>query len=179
MCADMAVTSATLSEALVKCVHDAIIGTCSSILGAAPAREPGAEVPHQGPALIGVISFTGSMTWTCMMGLPQATVCPVVEKFAGFPLEFEAPEMGDAVGELLNVIAGDMVARLDSAGIKAQMSLPTTARGNNVEMMLPAGIASRVLLYNSPLGSFWVKLATGKSDHTRAAGSPCPNCGRC
>ena len=179
MCPDSTTQIVTIPESLVRCVHEAVIGTCTSVFGSAPSLEPGSEVPHEGATLIGIISFTGTLTWTCMMGLPQGTACPVVEKFAGFPLEFDAPEMGDAVGEFLNVIAGDLVARLEAANIKAQMSLPTTARGQNVEMMLPAGIASQVLRYGSSLGRFWVKLATGKSDHTRAAGTPCPSCGRC
>jgi len=46
---------------------------------------------------------------------------------------FESSDMGDAIGELANVIAGSVKARLDQRGAKANISLPTVLRGSAVE----------------------------------------------
>jgi CheY-specific phosphatase CheX len=66
--------------------------------------------------------------------------------------------MGDIVGEMANVMAGDIVARLDALGITAQMSLPTVARGNDVEVLSGSNECSARLKFESPNGGFWFRM---------------------
>ena len=46
-----------------------------------------------------------------MLGLPRQTASNLVLAFAGCEIDFDSPDMGDAVGELANILAGDFVAR--------------------------------------------------------------------
>ena len=66
--------------------------------------------------------------------------------------------MGDLVGEMANVMAGDIVARLEKSGIKAQMSLPTVARGHDVELLPPSNACTQRLRFTSATGGFWFRL---------------------
>ena len=71
--------------------------------------------------------------------------------------------MGDVVGELANILAGDIVARLAKEDLKAAISLPTIMRGQNVEPMLPSGLPLEKLHFDMPEGEFLLKIAGAKS----------------
>ena len=64
-------------------------------------------------------------------------------KFTGFELDYDSPDMGDVVGEMVNVLAGDIVSRLRDGCIKVAMSLPTIIKETDVEPLLPRGFPSK------------------------------------
>ncbi len=70
--------------------------------------------------------------------------------------------MGDAVGELANILAGDVSARLECQRIKAQMSLPTVARGHDVALSSPVGKPSLRLEFDCPHGRFGCRLTAAR-----------------
>ncbi len=111
----------------------------------------------------GIISFVGDWTWVFNLILPESIATSIVREFAGFDIPFESAEMGDAIGELVNVLAGDIVARLHAMGNKAQMSLPTLMRGQNIEMYLPASTPEIMQGFESKEGCFWYKLGVAKT----------------
>ncbi len=127
--------------------------------------------------VLGIISFVGDPAWSFMLGLPRETASQMMLAFMGFEIDFDSPDMGDAVGEVANILAGDVVARLESAGVAAAMSLPTIARGHDVELMLPQAHASHRLEFEAPVGRFWIRVTAAREE-----GSPrtdrCPSCGR-
>jgi len=122
--------------------------------------DPG-DAPCAG--IMGVISFFGDTIWSFAVVLPEATATTVAKKFAGFDIEFSSPDMGDLVGEMANVMAGEICSRLDTRGMKSQMSLPTVARGHDVELLPPSDACCERLMFSSPDGRFWFKLVKAKS----------------
>lgn len=115
---------------------------------------------HDG--IVGIISFVGDMTWSLMMGLPREAAETIALKFAGFEIPFDSCDMVDVIGELANVLAGVACGQLEAAGQMAHMSLPTVARGHDVELMMPGDLISE-RLYFSMLGvCFWVKIVMAK-----------------
>lgn len=140
-------------------VRDSVVNTLGSILGAAPALRE--TEPSASPSVIGIIGFVGDLNLTVALGLPEATAPALVEKFAGFAIPFDSPDMGDVVGELANVLAGEVRARLENKKIKAQMSLPTVARGSDLELLAVEGAASMRFTFDSPAGPFWCGVTSG------------------
>jgi len=67
------------------------------------------------------------------------------------------------VGELTNVLSGDVVARLKDGNIKVQMSLPTIIRGRDVEPLLPPGWPSRKMIFHVPEGMVMIKIIGSRS----------------
>jgi chemotaxis protein CheX len=126
------------------------------------------QSPPSSTCVAGVISFMGDWTWALNLILPEQTAVAIARKFAGFDIPFGSADMGDAIGELVNVLAGDIVARLHAVGMKAQMSLPTLMRGQNIELFLPTGSPELLQRFDSKEGIFWYKLGVAK-----AAGSIC------
>jgi chemotaxis protein CheX len=143
-------------------VRQATRSTFGSICGADPVPLANGQKPQPCSSVVGVISYAGTLAWSFALVLPEKTATALAEKFAGFPISFESPDMGDVVGEMANVIAGDISARLDAKGIFAQMSLPTVARGHDVELFLPPGLPTLYQGYVTPQGPFWFRLVTAK-----------------
>lgn len=140
----------------------AVENTLTSILGAKPLLKKTDNGNGACSGVIGIISFLGDLSWSFSLILPEETSKKLVVKFAGFEIPFDSPDMCDVVGELGNVIAGDIVARLDAKGIKAEMSLPMVARGHDVEVFSPEGMPTLKLGYDTKEGPFFLKLAAAR-----------------
>jgi CheY-specific phosphatase CheX len=144
-------------------VRAAFQATFSSICGSAVTVAPEGASPSGGPGIVGILSFFGDISWTLSLGLPCETASALAVKFAGFDIPFDSPDMGDIVGELANVVAGDIVAQLDARRVKAQMSLPMVARGSDLELLAPGHKPSVRFACDSPQGPFWYKLVVAKA----------------
>jgi chemotaxis protein CheX len=140
------------------CVRDAVTDTLATICGTAPSLVPDRSGPFSG--IMAVISFTGSARWSLLLGLPRETAERIALAFARFEIPYDSVEMGDAVGELVNVIAGGAVRRLDVAGFEARMTLPTVTRGEGIEVVIPHDQRRYSLEFSSPEGPFWVRVIT-------------------
>ncbi|VTR96901.1 CheC domain protein OS=Hippea maritima (strain ATCC 700847 / DSM 10411 / MH2) GN=Hipma_0355 PE=4 SV=1: CheX [Gemmata massiliana] len=114
--------------------------------------------------IMSTISFMGDPPWAFAMAFPEESAVTIAKVFAGFEIEFDSPDMGDLVGEIANVIAGDITARLHRKGIKAPMSLPTVVRGSNVSLLTPTGGSSTRLVYAGPGGTCWFNLVGTRTD---------------
>jgi hypothetical protein len=110
------------------------------------------------PAVMAVMSFFGDPVWSFALILPESVAVAATNGFAGFDIPFDSPDMGDMVGEMANVISGDVVARLEKVRVKAQMSLPTVARGNDVELLSATNTHELRLDFGSPAGGFQIRL---------------------
>lgn len=156
---------------LAECVKQSVIANFSTMIGSQPdIRNNGSNLVGEG--VVGIISMVGEFTWLLMLVLPQETAKAFSLKFAGFEIDYESPEMGDVVGELNNILAGDIISRLSKDGIKVAMSLPTVLRGNNVEPMLPRGTPSMQMHFTCPEGEFLLRLAGGSSDGENFCAKP-------
>ena len=105
--------------------------------------------------LIAVISLVGDLDWSIFLGLPRDTATAVCAQFAGFEIPFESEDMGDAVGELANILAGQTKALLDAAGVKAEISLPSVMRAESLSVLLPRHATTVKYDFDSDLGPLW------------------------
>ena len=148
----------TVAEA----VKQAAKTTFAAIWGKEPIHLAADRKDPPGAGIVGVISFAADLAWSFGLVLPEETAVVMAHRFAGFEIPFDSPDMGDAVGELANVVAGDISARLEAQHIRAQMSLPTVVRGRDVDLLLVSGLTTLRMGFAASPGSFWFKLATGK-----------------
>lgn len=143
--------------ALSAAVREAAVEFFGSYCGMAPTECDDTAV-ESGPGIMGVISFFGDPVWSAALVMSERTAVVAAKAFAGFDIAFDSPDMGDVVGEMANVMAGDIVARLDARGIAAQMSLPTVARGSDVEVLSAGNACTARLKFESPGGSLLFRL---------------------
>ncbi|MBC8288397.1 MAG: chemotaxis protein CheX [Nitrospinae bacterium] len=143
--------------------RDSILSIFNTIFGSEPTLESTEEREGLGDGVVGIISFMGDVNYIIMLGLPKSSAIAMASKFCGFDIDYDSPDMGDVVGELANVLAGDIVARMSNEDFKVTMSLPTIMRGHDVEPLLPRGLPLVKLHFSMPEGNFTLKVAGAKS----------------
>jgi CheY-specific phosphatase CheX len=164
---------------LVEVVQLSIVETLGMMLGNTP--EPLTcdwdECPCDG--ICGTISFLGDPYWSMVFGSSAVSATAIATGFTGMEIDFDSPDMGDAIGELVNIVAGDVVARLEERGVSTAMSLPNIVRGHDIEMVAPRDMNALRLSFSSEQGPFWIEIIAGP---TRSASDTCskgcPICGR-
>lgn len=159
-----------MADRLVECVKLSVIDTFAGICGSSPEYGEGLTEQKPCSGIVGIISFVGDIVWTAMLGFPKETAESIATTFVGFEIEFESDDMRDLVGELSNILAGDLVARFDTEGIAIGMSLPSMARGSDIEVLLPGRFENRKLFFNSKEGDFWLNIASAKQVKRRLDG---------
>lgn len=154
---------AVIPEELIDCVKDSISSVFQKSFGDVPSFQNDDEETRKiGDGIVGVISYTGDFTWIMMTGFPKDCAANLFPKFAGFELDYDSPDMGDVVGEMSNILAGNIVGRLQESGVKCAMSLPTLIKGKNVEPLLPRSLPSMQLTVTIPEGIVVVRVVGAK-----------------
>jgi CheY-specific phosphatase CheX len=159
-----------LPAAIVEAVKASLDRTHAAFFSEKPTLTADQHDSHNDSCVAGIISFVGDLSWSLSWIIARDTAPQLAQRFAGFEIPFESPDMGDVAGELVNVIAGEIVAQLDQRKIKAQMSLPTIARGSPLELVPGKGPSIINLEYRSREGPFWFRLATAKHRSARLPG---------
>jgi len=84
--------------------------------------------------LVGLIGLSGSVRGAVMLSMPILTGKRLVSKFLGETIRETGPELMDAYGELLNIIAGAAsaeLAKMESGSV--QISLPAVFIGKDLK----------------------------------------------
>jgi CheY-specific phosphatase CheX len=146
-------------EALADSIDEAVGNTFEVICGERPVLQQGQMPDRSGPCVIGVISFVGDFSWSYCLGLPEATAPALAQSFAGFEIAFDSPDMGDLVGELANVLGGNMISSLGNRGVRSQIGLPSVLRGSDIQTLLPKAMPKAHYEFHSSQGTFWLEVA--------------------
>jgi len=144
---------------LVEAVRESVLCTFEGMCGSRPVAEGTDAANESFEGLAGVISLVGDIQWCLMLGMPRATATQTAMRFCGFELDYESDDMGDVVGEIANVLAGDVVARLDALGVSASLSIPSVARGSELRLMQPGDGPLVGMRFASDEGPFFLFLA--------------------
>jgi len=158
----VAVDTVPPSAEHIECVAKAVETILSSLLGEAPVRadEEATQESLKCNGVVGVIGLVGDVEWSLVVGIPRETAPKLAEGFTGFEIPFESEDMGDAIGELTNLVAGDVKVNLDRLGVASEISLPQVLRGEGIELLRPPRVPSVILSFESSYGPFWVALTT-------------------
>lgn len=148
-----------IPDEFADCIKKGVESVFGMIFGDGPKYD-GAEVEkHIGDGVVGIISFVGDLHWLLMVAFPRTSAENLISKFTGFEIKYDDPDMGDGVGELANMLGGDMVSRLAKMGIKVAVSLPSILRGHDVEPLLPKGAPAMNMHYSLGEDEFMLKIA--------------------
>ena len=149
---------AVLGDAVRDAADDFFRATCGLKYAEQPDRASEAAA-----GIMSTISFVGDQPWSFSLVLPDCTAVAMARAFAGFDIPADSADMGDVIGEVVNVIAGGICARLEAKGIKTQMSLPMVVRGENVSVMVPSGASTKHLEFVGPNGPCWFSLVKSRT----------------
>ncbi|MBN1942053.1 MAG: chemotaxis protein CheX [Phycisphaerae bacterium] len=134
------------------------MSTCGTV--AEPCEDLGEDLFQDG-VVISVISVMGGVEWSIFLGLPRATAIAVAEGFAGFAIPFDSEDMGDAVGEMTNILAGGVKQILDKRGVNVEISLPSVFRAEGLHILKQRNSHSTRTCYSCSLGPLWTGVIAG------------------
>ncbi|MBS0198685.1 MAG: chemotaxis protein CheX [Planctomycetes bacterium] len=105
----------------------------------------------------GIIGLSGDVVGSVVLCLPKASALEIVSRFAGSPLEFGGSDFADAIGELVNMIAGGAKAKFE--GKNVNISCPSVVVASVHQVQTPSAAACICIPCGSPLGDFAINLA--------------------
>ena len=109
---------------------------------------------HEG--LIGVIGLTGGAIGIAAICVSNDAAINICERFVGSrPTEVDV-EVIDAVGELINMIAGNAKSQLEA--YELSISLPSIIRGREQAIEFPQQINPICIPFSSPIGNFIIQI---------------------
>lgn len=148
----------------VDLVKESVINTFASIIGSEPSY---IEQNGESKSLNGIIGniavFNQHHTLSLMIVIPKETALKLSEVFIGVEIPFESNDMGDLVGEISNILAGDVAANIETVGFRGQSSLPTATRGSDLTLFMPNKPPTEKMKFTGPSGEFWVNMALSES----------------
>ena len=107
--------------------------------------------------ITGTIGLTGSLSGTMALTFNRATAEGVIAEMVGMPMDFDAEDTADAIGEIANIVAGMAKAKLNADG-SLSITCPTVTRGACFTRLSPDASAIAIDL-DSPVGSFRLELS--------------------
>lgn len=145
---------------LEKYVIDATLEVFASMIFIDIVPEPpfGAPTAFIDPNLSSFIGLAGDLKGVLAVHCPSALALAITSAMLGMEVTELEEDAKDAIGEIVNMVAGGLKVALASVGRKIELALPSTVIGNSIRTSGLSG-ASRVMVpFVSPIGRFGVEL---------------------
>lgn len=153
-----------IPEEIVGMVKGSVIKTFASIIGEEPEciEEENTGGPLNG--IVGNVAVVNSQhTLSLMLAIPKDTALYLSEVFIGMQIPFESDDMGDLIGEIANILAGDVAASVEKVGFRGQSSLPTATRGSDLTLFMPTKPPKEEMKFSSANTEFWLTMVLSES----------------
>lgn len=94
-------------------------------------------------SVVGIIGFTGKVSGNLVYSFKEQTVFEVIKTMIGMELNTLDEMALSAVGELANMISGNIATNLEKAGYKIEISPPSVVKGKEVSVKME-GVVIRI-----------------------------------
>lgn len=146
----------TIEETVIDAIKD--IFSSMVMLGATPGTSfERADEPLR-DSVSGIISLEGTYSGLLALHFPTSTALEVGGSFLDLELEDIDEDVLDAIGELTNMLAGNIKAELDPAGSEIQLSIPSTRHGDEYRIERVEGASNLSIPFYLDNGDFLVEL---------------------
>lgn len=106
----------------------------------------------------GVIGLAGSCKGMLAIHLPDKVAMSITGSFLGMDITEVDDDVTDAIGELANMVAGNIKMILDEAGKSVTVSIPSCVHGSEYTMDTVSDSERVVIPFNIESGQFLVEL---------------------
>jgi chemotaxis protein CheX len=105
----------------------------------------------------GIIGLSGNAQGSISLSFPKIVALKTVSAMIGTEIKIVGPEITDAIGEIVNIIAG--YAKKNLTQYNLAISLPNVVVGKDHSVTAPSGIATIVVPFISAIGNFAMEVA--------------------
>ncbi len=146
-----------------ECVPLALQITLAKLCDLTLKIEPDNEDVRSGKVVLGLISIQGEVHWSVTTGFTPESASEIASKFAGYVIQPYSPDLGDAIGEITNIVAGRIKSELGAKGLGVSISLPTVIGAEALQMLIDHDRATAYTHFDSPAGKLWTIVSVGIS----------------
>ena len=83
--------------------------------------------------IVGSVSFAGKITGVLYMNYSETLACALTERLIGIrPARATEPEVADVIGEIANMVSGDMKRRTAELGYNGLLAPPLIMQGDSI-----------------------------------------------
>lgn len=111
----------------------------------------------------GVIGLAGQAVGSVIISLPERLSLEVVSKFLGEPKTKIDDDVVDAIGELINMIAGSTKKVFSEKGLRFKISIPNVIVGKGHKIKRPSSVPCLGVFFNVAGSTFVVEVALKES----------------
>jgi chemotaxis protein CheX len=108
--------------------------------------------------ITGVIGLAGTHKGVLAVHLPYAVAFAITGNFLGIELDEMNEDVEDAIGEIANMLGGNVKSILTEKGRDINLSLPSTISGKEYGFHTIKGAERIVIPFNCENGTFYVEL---------------------
>jgi CheY-like chemotaxis protein len=119
------------------------------------------EADRNGNVVLGAVSIVGDVQWSVILGYQLDTAVAVAGKFAGFEIPRDSPDLGDAIGEISNIVGGHIKRLLSKRSLDAEISLPSVVRATEIRTLVQSKTTRECSHFDSPVGKMWTVVTVG------------------
>jgi len=120
--------------------------------------EPLAELGTMKNSITGMVGLAGIHKGMLAVHFPNSLALAITTSFLGMEVEEINEDVQDAIGEIANMLGGNVKTILSDKGRDIQLSLPSTISGEEYSFMSQSDVDQIVLPFKAPAGVFYVEL---------------------
>ena len=122
------------------------------------AGEPLTTLGPLRQSITGMIGLAGTHRGVLAVHLPNKVAMEVTGNFLGMEISEINDDVQDAIGEIANMLGGNLKTILSDRGKDIQLSLPSTISGDQYNFTSQADVDQIILPFQAPAGIFYVEL---------------------
>lgn len=109
-------------------------------------------------SITGMIGLAGIHKGVLAVHFPKQVALDVTSSFLGMEVSEIDADVQDAIGEIANILGGNLKTILSDRGKDIQLSLPSTIYGDQYAFTSQADVDQVILPFQAPSGMFYVEV---------------------
>ncbi len=122
------------------------------------AGEPMTELGPLKQSITGMVGLAGTHKGVLAVHFPNQVAMDVTGSFLGMEVDEINADVQDAIGEIANMLGGNLKTILSDRGRDIQLSLPSTISGEQYSFSSQMDVDQIILPFQAPAGVFYVEV---------------------
>ncbi len=122
------------------------------------AGEPMTELGPLKQSITGMVGLAGTHKGVLAVHFPNQVAMDVTGSFLGMEVSEINADVQDAIGEIANMLGGNLKTILSDRGRDIQLSLPSTISGEQYSFSSQMDVDQIILPFQAPAGVFYVEV---------------------
>ena len=119
---------------------------------------PGAGRGEISANLSSMIGLGGGVRGVLAVHCPGLVAREITGGFLGMPVEELDEDVKDAIGEIANMVAGNLKVAFGGCGVDIELAIPSSVIGESIRVSGIVGAKRHLVVFHHESGPFWIEL---------------------